>query len=335
MLLRFAAILWGIFAVVNGNICRTAGEFCSQVNQFCFQQSTDQIEPSFQLPRVGKAGPQGIKGDRGHPAVVNYTAIEEKIEKKYREIEDRIDAKLSKYDAMLNEKVAKEEFKYELDKHLHHDCSEVSNEEAKTWNNNGGVVDIFPNINKYEVYCDISTDGNKWTVIQRRQDGSVDFNRNWADYVAGFGNRSGEFWLGLEAIRKLTQTANYVLKIELTDWAGQTRYAEYGSFALGSAETKYRLSVGGFSGTAGDSLSYHNKNKFSTADQDNDQHSSNCASVHGGGWWFNACDHSNLNGQYHVGGAYSGSENGVEWEKWPHNGQYSMKKTVMKLRPKI
>jgi len=37
--------------------------------------------------------------------------------------------------------------------------------------------------NTADVYCDTG-----WTVIQRRQDGSVDFNRTWADYEKGFGN---------------------------------------------------------------------------------------------------------------------------------------------------
>uniref|UniRef100_A0A8C0FSM8 Fibrinogen C-terminal domain-containing protein n=1 Tax=Bubo bubo TaxID=30461 RepID=A0A8C0FSM8_BUBBB len=47
-----------------------------------------------------------------------------------------------------------------------------------------GVYSIVPSLGgmPVEVLCDMDTEGGGWTVIQRRQDGSVDFNRTWNEY---------------------------------------------------------------------------------------------------------------------------------------------------------
>jgi hypothetical protein len=34
-------------------------------------------------------------------------------------------------------------------------------------------------------------------VIQSRQDGSVNFNRNWMEYKEGFGSTTNEHWIGI------------------------------------------------------------------------------------------------------------------------------------------
>jgi len=99
----------------------------------------------------------------------------------------------------------------------------------------------------------MDTDGGGWTVFQRREDGSVDFYRYWTDYQQGFGHPSGEFWLGLDKIHRLTRTASQ-LRIDLQDFQGNSRHARYSSFSVGDSASRYALSVSGYSGTAGDSF---------------------------------------------------------------------------------
>ena len=55
------------------------------------------------------------------------------------------------------------------------------------------------NCTDVDAYCDTSNGGGGWLVVQRRQDGSVDFNRTWMEYEDGFGKLTGEFWYGLRA----------------------------------------------------------------------------------------------------------------------------------------
>ena len=76
----------------------------------------------------------------------------------------------------------------------------------------------------------------------------------------------------------------------------------YGNFHITNAATKYTLHVNGFTGTLTDALKYHNRQKFSTFDSDNDNYIGHCASTHFGGWWSDDCYHTHLNGKYYTAG---------------------------------
>ena len=172
------------------------------------------------------------------------------------------------------------------------------------------------------------TDGGGWTVFQRRQDGSVDFYRGWNDYKAGFGQLTAEFWLGNDKIHRLIASRPSSLRVDLEDWKGVKVYAKYDKFNIGDVQAQYRLEVGSFSGTAGDSLAYHNNMAFTTKDRDNDIWSSNCAVLRTGAWWYKNCQESNLNGPY-LGDKEGGSR--VGWDHFRRS--LSLKFTEMKLRP--
>ena len=210
-------------------------------------------------------------------------------------------------------------------KHLPRSCKEVYSGGCTT----SGVYTIDPGCGRpFQVFCDM--DG-QWEVIQRRMDGSVDFYRNWASYVNGFGDPNGEYWLGLENIHCLsTRTEITQLKVCLADFEGVKKFALYNYFSVGNAATNYRLNIGGYSGTAGDTMARHNGQAFSTFDQDNDIDSGNCALTYKGAWWYDACHGVNLNGQY-LSGQHASYADGVHWQGFKGH-YYSLKYTAMKIR---
>ena len=180
-----------------------------------------------------------------------------------------------------------------------------------------------------KAYCDTTSGGGGWLVVQRRQDGSVDFNRDWVDYEDGFGSLTGEFWYGLHPLHCLTNQGQWELRIDFNLIDGTKGYLSYSSFKIGSASTNYTLSISRFTGTtSSDPFSTHQLNgmPFTTKDRDNDKWSFNCAVNdvgNAGGWWYNACSFIFLNNQFK-------SKNGILLSGWPWK---ALSFTEMKIRP--
>ncbi|XP_078073292.1 angiopoietin-1-like isoform X2 [Mustelus asterias] len=214
---------------------------------------------------------------------------------------------------------------------LFRDCAEA----YQSGHNSSGIYTIQLNnmSEPKKVYCNMETAGGGWTVIQHRKDGTVDFHRTWKEYKMGFGNPSGEHWLGNEMIFLHTNQRPCSLRIELRDWEGNQAYSSYEKIQVASEKQNYRLFLKGYSGTAGkqSSLVLHGAD-FSTKDLDHDKCICKCAQMLTGGWWFDACGPSNLNGIYYSAGQKLGKLNGIKWHYFK-GPSYSLRTVTMMIRP--
>ncbi|XP_073451104.1 angiopoietin-related protein 4 [Aquarana catesbeiana] len=198
-----------------------------------------------------------------------------------------------------------------------------------------GIFKIQPaNAQPFEVYCEITAEAG-WTFVQRRIDGSVDFDQLWESYKNGFGNLSGEFWLGLAKMHQIAEQGLYIMHIELQDWEGSIQYMEV-HFHLGGPDKAYALQLlGPVTGDLKNALSEFQQQAFSTQDRDQDLQSDvNCAKLLSGGWWFSTCGKSNLNGKYFhsIPRQRRERKQGIFWKTWKGR-HYPLKSTVIKIRP--
>lgn len=213
------------------------------------------------------------------------------------------------------------------------DCSDIYNHDNTQ---PSGVYTIYPigATSAVQVFCDMDSLEGRWTVFQRRLDGSVNFYRPWDQYKTGFGTAAGEYWLGLESLFQLTQRKRTELLVDMEDFEGNKVYARYSSFSVGPEADGYRLTVSGFTdGGAGNSLGAHNGQKFSTLDRDQDgEPAQNCARRYLGAFWYAKCHNANPNGVYRWGSDDTLFAVGVEWYHWK-GYDYSLKSISMKIRP--
>jgi hypothetical protein len=186
------------------------------------------------------------------------------------------------------------------------DCKAIYDDGIRT----DGIYSISPQGGEpFDVLCDMT--GGGWTIIQRRFDGSVTFVRNYADYVHGFGNISGEYWLGLEQMNQLTTIPGFTntLRIDVQYFNGTPAYEIYPSFAVGDSSSGCRLHVSRANvftlstGLSNSNLYYNNGGNFSTPDH-HVASRNYCANYYGrGGWWYTNCHQISLNGVFGAHGA--------------------------------
>ena len=139
-------------------------------------------------------------------------------------------------------------------------------------------------------------------------------NRSWSEYKVGFGDPSGNYWLGNDLLSQLTANNRYKLKFDLQQYdTGNWYYAEYSTFIVLSEADNYTLLVAGFSGNvSSDAFGlHHNGENFTTIDRDNDQSPANCAGLAGGGFWYSwGCGWCLVNAARSTGSFYWSGQHG-------------------------
>ena len=145
------------------------------------------------------------------------------------------------------------------------------------------IILFLNSINTFECYVEDSV-----LILRNDYPGSSSwfFHLPWTQYQQEFGSPTALYWMGLDRLHQLTQ-GNCQVRFDLQDRDGTWYYALYSSFSVGDSSNNYLLTIGGYSGDAGDAMAYHNGLPFSTYDADHDGDAVfNWASLNGGGFWF-------------------------------------------------
>ena len=131
-----------------------------------------------------------------------------------------------------------------------------------------------------------------WILVQRKSD-FLDNEKAMYILFEAEATFKDFYWIGLDNLHLLTSSGrSAILRINIVDDAFRHFWAQYELFRVGTQVDKYPLTVGGYSGNAGDGLSERNGMKFLTFSIVN----SHCL-----GWWTmsdpSSCIYGNLNSQ--------------------------------------
>nr|XP_039249834.1 protein scabrous-like [Styela clava] len=201
-------------------------------------------------------------------------------------------------------------------------------------NRKSGVYNVIEDLSLRPMYCNLTEYGG-WTVIQKRKDGSQDFDKTMEEYKRGFGDVYGEYWLGLDTIKSLTNKVRMSVGIQiiLEDWEGNFRTATYSQFYVYGKY--YSLVASEHSGDIGDSLLQSNGMPFMVKEENG--HVGPCPIRRKAGWWFATpqadCGEANLNGVYRKGPAQDARiSSTIFWKDWLGVG-YPLKSATMQIIP--
>jgi len=186
------------------------------------------------------------------------------------------------------------------------------------------------------VYCYMEGEGGGWMAFQRRFDGTVDFRRNWTDYKNGFGNGSGEYWLGNDVLHELTSLETHDLFVIATNFSGVSQTKRFSRFTIAPEQQNYTFDYASVLPGYSQYLLFiiARGNPFTTIDRDNDGVSNkNCANIFHGGWWYLGCHNDLMNGKYSHTDTCPFAQ-GMHWYYWQEeNLAKCLKATLLMIKP--
>jgi len=140
---------------------------------------------------------------------------------------------------------------------------------------------------------------NGWIIIHQRLDSTLNWTLPWSSYKAGFGTANGDYWMGNDNIHLVTTSKLYRLRMEVLSMTMGWFSTEYNLFTLDAESNFYQIHVSQYVPWDGGDIMNYNKSggvyvqngmNFTTFDQQHDHSQlANCASVGGGGFWYNDC----------------------------------------------